>query len=72
MTFLYFQTSAVCISLDRGSLLEELKVSMKESMEEEFGKIKLELLSKVNSEINTSFNRYFRSIIDFHVLIKCS
>ena len=46
------------ISSERGSLLEELSCSIKETMKEEFRKIKLELLSQVNSEINTSFNRY--------------
>ena len=38
--------------------MEELSSSIKETMKEEFRKIKLELLSQVNSEINTSFNRY--------------
>ena len=45
-------------SSGRGSLVEELSSSIKETMKEEFRKIKLELLSQVNSEINTSFNRY--------------
>ena len=43
--------------LDRGTLMEEMKVSMRETLKAESEKIKFELLSKVHTEVTVALDK---------------